>query len=134
MKLVVDTNILFSFFWKDSVTKKLLLNSTLDLISPEKALFELDKYSKDIIEKTKITKIEFDSLLKELQSVLKFISRKDYEYFLAKAEKISPDKDDADFFALCLKYNCFLWSNEDILKNQEIVNVLSTKEIINLLY
>ena len=36
------------------------------------------------------------------------------------AVKISPDKDDAEFFALCLKFSCFLWSNDSMLKNQGI--------------
>ena len=134
MKLVVDTNILFSFFWKSSVTRKLLLNSTIVLISPEKALYELQKYSKEIMEKTDINLEEFNNTLKELKEVLKFVSKKEYISFLEKAEQISPDKYDADFFALCLKYNCFLWSNDEILKNQETINVLTTKEIINLLY
>ena len=56
MKIVVNTNILFSFFWQKSLTRKLLITSSLDLISPEFALFEIEKYSQDIIEKIKITK------------------------------------------------------------------------------
>jgi len=53
MRLVVDTNILFSFFWNDSFTKKLLISKKFDLISPEISLKEIQKYSKDIIKRTK---------------------------------------------------------------------------------
>ena len=53
MKFVVDTNILFSFFNKESFTKKIIINPSLDLISPDFAISELKKYSKLIIEKLK---------------------------------------------------------------------------------
>ena len=134
MKIVVDTNILFSFFWQKSLTRKLLITSSLDLISPEFALFEIEKYSQDIIEKIKITKKEFDVRFKELKEIVEFVDKKEYYQFLKDAEIISSDKDDSDFFALCLKNSCFLWSNDLILKNQKKVEVLSTKDIIEIIF
>jgi predicted nucleic acid-binding protein len=132
MKVVVDTNILFSFFWKNSLTRKLLLTSNFELISPIFALDELQKYSKDIIKKTNITKKQFDLELSKLQEVINFIKRDKYSYFLKNAENISPDKFDADFFALCLNFDCFLWSNDSVLKNQDKIKVFSTEEIIEI--
>ncbi|MBS3159244.1 hypothetical protein J4436_00480 [Candidatus Woesearchaeota archaeon] len=134
MKIVVNTNILFSFFWQKSLTRKLLITSSLDLISPEFALFEIEKYSQDIIEKIKITKKEFDVRFKELKEIVEFVDKKEYYQFLKDAEIISSDKDDSDFFALCLKNSCFLWSNDLILKNQKKVEVLSTKDIIEIIF
>lgn len=134
MKFVVDTNILFSFFWKSSITRKLLLTSNFELISPRTALEELKKYSKEIINKTKISKKEFNSELTNLRKIINFINKLEYSSFLREAGKISPDKDDADFLALCLKFNCFLWSNDYILKNQDKVKILSTEEIIEVLF
>lgn len=48
MKIIVDTNILFSFFWQESLTRKLLITSNLELISSEIALEEIEKYSQEI--------------------------------------------------------------------------------------
>ena len=134
MKMVVDTNILFSFFWKESVTRKLLVTSNFELVSPITALEELRRYSEDIINKTNITKKEFNSELLKLQKIISFTRKEEYSDFYKEAEKISPDQADDDFFALCLKYSCFLWSNDSLLKTQNKVKVLSTEDIIEILF
>jgi predicted nucleic acid-binding protein len=134
MKIVVDTNILFSFFWRDSVTRKLLLTSNFELVSPKIALEEIKKYSKEIIKKAKITQIDFNSKLLNLKKIISFVDKSQYSSFLKEAEKIAPDKADADFLALCFRFSCFLWSNDSILKRQNKIRVLSTKEIIEILF
>ena len=133
MKIVVDTNILFSFFWESSLTRKLILTSSLELYSPEYVIEETLKYRTDIIEKTKIKNKDFDKYLNELKNTINLIKRIDYSDFLVDAMVLSPDEKDADFFALCLKYLCPVWSNDLELKRQNKINVLSTKEIIMLL-
>ena len=132
MKLVVDTNILFSFFWRESFTKKLLLTPIVELYSPNFAVEELKKYSEEIIKKTKIDKSEFFVGLRKLKKIVKFVNRDEYFDFIKGAEKISPDKKDVDFLALCMKLDCFLWSNDLVLKKQDKVRVVSTEEIVEL--
>ncbi len=133
MKVVVDTNILFSFFWEDSFTKRLLSSSPFELISPEYALSELHENKDEIMKKTKITVMEFESYINELKLKVKFIPLKDYEIFKKEALQISPDKKDSDFLALTLENSCYLWSNDSLLKKQNKVKVLTTEEIIYLL-
>lgn len=134
MKIVVDTNILFSFFWKDSLTRKILISSGFDFISCKLAIEELKKYSSEIIKKTGQTSEQFNIQLKNLNEFVNFIEKKDYVVYLQEAEKISPDKDDSDFFALCMKNSCFLWSNDSLLKQQNKIRVLSTEDIISILF
>lgn len=134
MKIVVDTNILFSFFWQDSLTRKLLITSNLELISSEIALEEIEKYSQEIKKKLKINDKEFKEEFKKLKEIVKFVNKKEYSQFLKEAEFISPDKKDAEFFALCIKNSCFLWSNDLIIKSQDRIKVFSTKEIIELIF
>lgn len=134
MKIVVDTNILFSFFWQESLTRKLLITSNFELISPEIALEEIEKYANEICRRLKITEKEFRERLKKLKEIVKFTSKREYSQFLKEAEKISMDKADTEFFALCLRHLCFLWSNDSILKKQEKIKVLSTEEIIELMF
>lgn len=134
MRIAVDTNILFSFFWEQSLTKKLLISSGFELISPEIALKELERYSSEIINKLKINKKDFYNKLEKLKLIVKFIKKEEYSKFLPQAEKISPDKDDAEFLALCMKYSCFLWSNDSALKQQNKIKVLSTEEIIEIMF
>ena len=132
MKIVMDTNVLFSFFKKDSFSRKLILNPFFELISPEIALVELNKYSKLIMKKCGLSKKEFDLCLENMRTVVRFVSKKSYSGFLKKAEKFCPDIGDYEFFALCLKENVFLWNNDLLLKEQDVVRVLSTKEILDL--
>lgn len=132
MKLVVDTNILFSFFWKNSLTKRLLISSNLELLSPEKAIFEINKHKEEIKKKTNLTEKEFNGFFKELKSIIQIIKKDEYSSFLREAQQISPDIADSEFFALCIKYSCALWSNDNFLKNQNKIRVFNTDEIIDL--
>ncbi|MBI2499479.1 hypothetical protein HYV88_04525 [Candidatus Woesearchaeota archaeon] len=54
MLLVVDVNILFSFFKKYSGTRKLLINPKLKLYTSEYALEEIQEHLDELISKAKI--------------------------------------------------------------------------------
>ena len=132
MELVVDTNVMFSFFWKGSMVKKLLMDQDVLLFAPEFALEEINKYEKEIIRKAKITKKEFNFLREELAIAIEFIPLKDYNNYLKKSLDFSPDENDVDFFALALKLKIPLWSNDKLLKKQSIVRVLETKDVLKI--
>ena len=130
MKIVVDTNILFSFFWKESITRKLIINLQNSLIAPEKARKELKKYSNEIIKKVKINNKEFDELFVELERYIEFAERKEYADMIEKIKSINLDNDDYDFLALAYKNKYAVWSNDRILKNQQLVKIITTKELL----
>lgn len=131
MKLIVDSNILFTYFWKESVTRKILLNGKLELFSPEFALEEINRYKKHIKERTNLTEREFNSAKIDIGIGIIFVAIEEYKTFLKKALEISPDKNDIDFFALALKLKIPIWSNDKNLKKQNIIKVYSTEEILN---
>jgi predicted nucleic acid-binding protein len=133
MKCVVDTNILFSFFKKDSLTRKFLLSSN-NFISSSLALTELKKYSPLIISKFNISEKEFLIELNRLKRYVKFFPSPFYKEYLKSALIISPDKEDADFLALCIKMQFPLWSNDKDLKKQDKVTILSTEDLVNVLF
>ena len=136
MKLVVNTNILFSIFKKDSFTRKLITNEKFRqrfrLYSPEQCLKELLNYKDEICKKAEISKEVFHEILSDIisEGLVKFVSLSQYEKFLEMAKEISPDPNDIDIFALALKLNCPIWSNDKELKKQNVVKVYSTKELI----
>ena len=132
MKIIIDTNILYSYFWKNSLTKKLIMLEEIELFAPEFALEEINKYQKDIIQKTKITENKFNELKFDIAISVKFISLENYKEFLGEALKISPDPNDIDFFALALKLKLPIWSNDSILKKQNKIKILTTKEVFSL--
>ena len=48
------------------------------------------------------------------------------------AEKITPDPNDAEYFALALKLGCGIWSNDKKLKEQDKIKIYSTSDLIEL--
>ncbi|MEK6828701.1 MAG: PIN domain-containing protein [Nanoarchaeota archaeon] len=134
MRTVADTNILFSFFWKDSFTKQIIMSPNMEIFSPDFAIEELKKHSPLIMNKTRITKGEFSAALSSLKSFVKFFPLKYYGVFMKEAGNISPDKDDSNFLALCLKLNLPLWSNDAELKKQDKVAIIDTKDIIDIYF
>ena len=139
MKLVVDTNILFSFFKKESFTRKLIIDSSLELISPELALKELQKYSEVLSIKSKIEKDDLDSIFSLLKEHVEFIPLQSYKdefkTSLKIAEKFSQKDveeflDDLDFFALASKERCSIWSKDVLFKRQSVIKVFNTTELV----
>ncbi len=133
MILVIDANILFSALIKNSFTSELMLKNNLKLYSPEFILEEFFKYENYILKKTKRTKEEFIEIIHILKEIIIIIPKEDYSCFIKKAEKISPDPNDILYFALALKLNCPIWSNDKKLKEQNKILIYSTKDIIDIL-
>mgnify|MGYP001610977275 CR=1 FL=1 len=135
-KLVVETNILYSFFWKNSPTHEILksLVSEYDLVSPEFALKELVRHKEEILFKTRVRANEFNELMELLSTFVDFIKASEYIEFIDETKALFPEHlKDVDFFALALKLNCSLWSNEKLHKKQSKVKVFNTDELHKLL-
>ena len=133
MRLFVDTNVIFSFFNERSKARELSLLPDLELYSPSFALDEIEEHKSEILKKFSLTEMQFTLIEKLLNTVVKFAKSEEYSKFLPRAMKLSPDPDDADFFGLALKLSCPIWSEDKDLKQQDQIEVLSTKELIELL-
>lgn len=130
LQLVVDTNILYTFFWEKSVARKLLMRQELLLYSPEFALEEINAHLSDIRKKTGISEEDFRKLRSDLAIAVTFMPAEEYSSLLPEALRISPDGNDVDFVALSLKLKLPLWSNDAALKKQVKVKVLSTGDLL----
>lgn len=134
MKFVVDTNILFTFFWKDSFTKGILIDQNFQFFSPEYALQEINNHEDEIIGKTRISKEKFDKLRHDLAICVEFIPIEEYKEFLKESSLLIPKhQDDIEFLALALKLKLPVWSNDLHLKEQNKIKVYATKEFVDLL-
>jgi len=49
--------------------------------------------------------------------------------YVEEAEKLTPDHDDMAYFALALKLNCAIWSNDKKMKQQDRIEVYNTHEL-----
>lgn len=134
MDLVIDANILFAALIKESVTKELILSNGINLFAPEFLFEEFYKYKEEILKKTNRSLEEFNEIFMILTNIITLIPEEEFSLFLEKAKSISPDENDSVYFALALKLNCAIWSNDKKLKNQNRVEVLNTEEIFNLIF
>jgi predicted nucleic acid-binding protein len=133
MNLVVDANILFSSLIKEGKTQELLLDLSLNLFTPEFIFTEFEKHKQEILDKTNRSSEQFDDIFNIMKEIINTIPEEEYKEFIKRAEEITPDPDDVMYFALALKLNCPIWSNDKKLKNQDKVNIYSTNELIKLI-
>ena len=141
MKLVVDSNILFTF-WEKSVFRELCNKEELELYAPEYALEEINKYKEDIIKKAKITKKEFNERKLILVKIVNFMPLDKYmiQFNTVKNLEKKFTKEeyeelmlDIDFLSLALELKSPLWTHDQLLKKQNRIPILTTKEIIEIL-
>lgn len=129
MKLVVDTSIVFSLFKAGSSTNKLLKEYKLELFAPKELIEELYKYSEDIASKANISNERF---LQDISLLSEFIElRNASKSFEDKADKLISHKTDVPFLALALELKIPIWSNDPHFKEQSLVKVYATGELLS---
>jgi len=129
MIIVIDANILFSALIKNSITAELIFNENLKIYAPEFIVEEFLKYEQEILKKIHRAKEEFITIMHQLKKIISVLPQEEYSAQMKEAKSISPDENDAMYFALALKLNCGIWSNDKRLKEQKKVRVYSTSEI-----
>ena len=133
MDLIVDTNILVSFFRPNPV-QDIISNSEhlkISLYTSDYNINELRKNQEQVLKYANINRNEFEEKLKELSKLLTFVSIESCKEYESEAEKLIHDKD-IPIFALALKLNCPIWSNEPLFKKQSKIDILNNREMIEL--
>ncbi len=135
MKLVIDTNILFSALLRNSITRKIILSDVFEIYVPEYLFDEIDKHKEEIPKKAEMSEREFNALLTLLQKHVKIVRTDVYQNKMSLAEKTMEEVDitDSPFLALALELDCQLWSNDKHFEEQNLVRVYSTKDVLELL-
>lgn len=132
MNIILDSNILFAVLIKDGKTADILVNPFLKLNAPEILFEEFSKYYEEIINKSHRNKEEFISTLSYIKELITIFSNSTFYEFIDEAEKISPDPDDIMYFALAIKLDCPIWSNDKKLKEQNTIEVYHTHELVGI--
>ena len=131
--IVVDANILFSFFKSGSFTRgavKSLYLKGAKFIAPDFALEELYGLKDKICKCCKIDEFGFIASFTLLSEILHVIPRSESSAFEPRAKKLlSGHIKDMPYFALALSSDCAIWSNEKRFKEQSEVEVLTTSNI-----
>src|SRR3989338_3932834 len=132
--LVVEANVIFAALIKKSDNFKLislLPKLGLKLYSPEFVFEEIKKREEKLLKFSGLNIYELRFLINKLFKSVKSVSKSEYEASLAEAKAIFPEHPkDSAYFALALKLNIPLWSNERLHKKQSKVKVYSTSELL----
>lgn len=128
MKLVIDANIAFSLLKKESFTRTLTKEYSLELYSHKFILNELEKHSEELCELLNVSTEKFERI-KEILSKLINLKLKFSPQQLNWAKSLISDPNDAPYLALALKLNCPIWSEDPHLKEQSVREVFATKEL-----
>ena len=134
MELIVDTNILFSFF-RENPVRFIIINSDLFGIRLFTAAYNIDELMKnkpDLLKYSKLTSEQIEPIIDELSKYISSISSDEYKLFEQEAKQLIHDKD-VPIFALALKLGCAIWSNEPGFKKQSKVEIFNTKALRKLL-
>lgn len=132
MKLVLDSNIIFSALIKKSKTRDLILSDLFELYAPEYIFNEIIKHKELLLRKSKLDQGDFDGLLLLLQKHIHLFTKEKYDKKMAIAEDILRNIDitDSPFLALALAFNCSIWSNDGHFQEQNKVVVFTTKDLM----
>ena len=132
MKLVIDANVAFSLLKKDSFTRRLSKEYSLELYSHKYILEELEEHSEELCELLNVSKDKLERL-KIILSKLVNLEKKVSPQQLNRARSLVPDPDDKEYLALALKLSCPVWSNDPHFKQQSVVQVFTTKKLAEFL-
>ena len=138
MRLVVDANILVAAFLKDAVTRELLLDDRLDLVSPEYGLIETRDVLKrpTVLKRMKLNAAEFDWLWSAIILRIKVLPATEYKSMIHEARQLISDAKDVPYLACALRLECDIWSNDPDLQIPDVkarIGVISTQDLIKLL-
>lgn len=135
MELVIDANILMSaLISTEGKTYDLIFNDRIKLFSVDKLLGGVEKYKEEILAKSGLSEYDFELFLSLISAEIEFIPYSELGKFISEAEKITPDPNDTEYFALAQKIKCAIWSNDKRLKGQGTVKVYSTQDLVKILH
>lgn len=134
MKLILDNNILFSLMKPFSADSYLFSSLSVEFFAPEFIKSEFNKYKEICLFKSGLSEHEFELRLNDIKDKVKFSKLPEYKSFLKKAKGSVPDPDDEPYIAVALFLNAAIWSNDPHLKQQSLVKVFTTKELVDKLF
>jgi predicted nucleic acid-binding protein len=134
MKLIIDNNVLFSLMKPDSVASRIFSFLSCEFIAPSFILHEFEKYKEECLKKSRLSKKDFEDRKSEILSHINFIEFSEYKEFIKEALKGLIDEDDSCYIALGLKIQAPIWSNDKDMKKQEKVTILSTEDLIQIIF
>lgn len=133
MKIVIDTNVVMAMLIRPGIPLSLFFRSKLHIFAPGLLLIELENNKELLAKKTSLDETEIDNMIELLHANITFVHEENFLGMRRRATDVCPDVKDVVYFALALHLDCPIWSNEKKLKEQDIIDVYATHELIKLL-
>ena len=130
MELVIDAGIVFTGLTGLGITKKILFLRGLELYSSKQLLEELNEHKPRILKLSLLSSDEIEELLKLIEERITFVPEESFESFLEQANSSISDKEDTSYLALALSKSIPIWSNDMHFKQQSLIEVFNTKELV----
>ena len=104
MKIVMDVNVFLSALIKDSTTRKIIINSSLEFYFPEHSMHKIRKYQNYVLEKSGLGESEYLEILSKLLMYIKLVPAEELAKSWNDAKKIMEhiDSEDVIFIASAL--------------------------------
>ena len=134
MDIVLDANELFPTIiasGKKRQTKRLDLLSSQDIkfFAPYRLLAELEKNREEVRLKSGFSHKDFNVFVEIVKLKVEPIPLESFLDKISEAKEISPHLKDTEFFALALKFDIPIWSEEKSFKTQNKVEIFNTEEL-----
>ena len=129
--LIVDSGIIFTGLVGTGVTKALLFSKNLKLFGPEYLFDEVKEHLSRIKLLSSLSSSKVDLLISKLRRHINIVEKSKFEAFLNEASRLILDPDDTEYLALSLSMdNCPIWSNDPHFKEQSLVKIFTTEELV----
>lgn len=130
--VIVDANKLLAAFITKGIVYELLFSGKFKLVGPERLLEEAKKHKGYIVARSGMDTEDVELALELLEPEFKIFKRSEYSDKLDDGLRIAPHLKDVEYFALALKFNFPIWSNEKAFKRQSRIKIFDTKELSEL--
>lgn len=133
MRLVIDTNIVISALIKDSWVRKIIVESGIELFTPDFTFEEIDKHLHYICKKSSLSREENLKVLGILSDYIRIVDFEFYAHKIKDAKKIigKIDENDIPFLALAMSFkNDGIWTNDKHFLRQKEVKIWRTKDVL----
>lgn len=115
-----------------STSAYLFASIRANFIAPKFIKSELEEHKSECLTKSGLSEQQFEIRLAEVEESIDFIASLEYGLFFEKAADLISDPDDIDFISLALSTNSPIWSNDPHFKEQLLVKVYNTKDLLKM--
>jgi len=135
MKLVLDSNEVFATVitkGKDlqSWALDIFFSRDVELFAPFRLLAELERNREEIRVKSGFTLRDFEAFIEIIKLRVEFLPLEEFLDKIPEAKELAPHLKDVEYFALALKLDCCIWSEEKAFKKQSCIEAFNSMELV----